>query len=336
MAEKYSFMVIKYQRADTADAALAALKELSNDGVVKLRDAVGITKTDKGKIKLHQTKDDSIGKGFVKGGVIGILFAALFGPVGWIAMGAAAGGLFASFDRGIKNKLLKELGQNMTASQSAVAILVERADWPVAFERMKARHFEGELVVSEIVPDDIEEVEKLLEDPKTVESVPEELEIAAPVAAVAAAEAAAEPDAEPETPTPTQVAQVEGIGPAEAEKLAAAGVRTTQELLTAGATPSGRDKLAAATAISGKQILEWVNLVDLMRIPGVGPQYSDLLEAAGVDSPAELSHRNPTSLEDTFQSVVAARPGIVRRIPSEAEITEWIADAGKLEKVVEH
>ncbi len=73
-----------------------------------------------------------------------------------------------------------------------------------------------------------------------------------------------------------------------------------------------------------------------MRIPGVGPQYSDLLEAAGVDSPAELSHRNAKNLEDTFQSVVAARPGIVNRIPGEAQITGWIADASKLEAVVEH
>ena len=89
--------------------------------VVKLRDAVAITKTEKGKIKLHQTKDDTIGSGFVKGGVIGILFAMLFGPVGWIAMGAAAGGLFASFDRGIKNRLLKELGQDMTPTNRAGA-----------------------------------------------------------------------------------------------------------------------------------------------------------------------------------------------------------------------
>ena len=111
MADQYTFLVIRYPGQEIADEALAALGELSREKVVKLRDAVVITKTEKGKIKLHQTKDDSIGKGLVKGGAMGVLFAAILGPAGWIAMGAAAGGLFASFDRGIKNKLLRELGE---------------------------------------------------------------------------------------------------------------------------------------------------------------------------------------------------------------------------------
>ena len=73
-----------------------------------------------------------------------------------------------------------------------------------------------------------------------------------------------------------------------------------------------------------------------MRVPGVGPEYSDLLEAAGVDSPAELAQRNPANLAITVQEVVAARPGIVRRTPSEAEIKAWIEGAGRLDQVVEH
>ena len=181
LAEKNSFIVIKYPKADTAMEALAAFRELSKKKIVKLEDAVAITKTEKGKIKLHQTKDDSAGKGFLKGGLIGILFAALFGPVGWIAVGALSGAAFAMFDRGIKNKLMKELGEKMTPSESAVAILVEHADWPKAVERMKAHNFQGEVVVSEIVEEDMVEVEKLLEDEKTVASVPEEMEVPAPV-----------------------------------------------------------------------------------------------------------------------------------------------------------
>jgi uncharacterized membrane protein len=143
MAEKYSFIVIKYPMADTAKEALAALKELSKEKVVKLKDAVVITKTKKGKIKLHQTQDASAGKGFVKGGLIGVIFAVIFGPAGWIAAGALAGATIGMLDRGIKNKLLKELGEEMTPDESAVAILVEHADWPQAVERMKAHNFQG-------------------------------------------------------------------------------------------------------------------------------------------------------------------------------------------------
>jgi predicted flap endonuclease-1-like 5' DNA nuclease len=132
------------------------------------------------------------------------------------------------------------------------------------------------------------------------------------------------------------VEDVEGIGPAQAQKLASVGIATTDDLLRAGATHDARERIAEATGISGKLIRDWVDKVDLMRVPGVGPQYSDLLEAAGVDSPAELAQRNPANLATTLQEVVAARPGIVRRVPTETEIAEWIAEAGKLPKIVQH
>jgi predicted flap endonuclease-1-like 5' DNA nuclease len=113
-------------------------------------------------------------------------------------------------------------------------------------------------------------------------------------------------------------------------------VTTTAALLEKGALSSGRAALAAATGIDGALILEWVNHADLMRIRGVGSEYSDLLEAAGVDSPPELARRNAGNLAITFQEVVAARPGIVRRVPAESEINDWIAQAKTLPRVVEH
>ncbi len=133
-----------------------------------------------------------------------------------------------------------------------------------------------------------------------------------------------------------KIEDIEGIGSANVAKLGAAGIVTTADLLAGGSTPGGRDRIAVATGISSTLILEWVNKADLMRVPGVGTQYSDLLEAAGVDLPAELAQRNPANLATTFQEVVAARPEIVRRTPSEAEVAGWIAEAKKLDKVVEH
>ncbi len=133
-----------------------------------------------------------------------------------------------------------------------------------------------------------------------------------------------------------KIEEVEGIGPAYAAKLTTAGVDTTDELLERGATPAGRKSLEGATGITHALILEWVNHVDLMRIKGVGSEYSDLLEAAGVDSPAELAQRNAANLARTFQEVDAARPNIVRRVPSEKEIQGWIDESKTLKKVVEH
>jgi predicted flap endonuclease-1-like 5' DNA nuclease len=133
-----------------------------------------------------------------------------------------------------------------------------------------------------------------------------------------------------------KIDEIEGIGAAQAEKLAAAGVSTVEDLLDRGGTGNGRDKLATTTGITGTLILEWVNHADLMRIKGVGSEYADLLEAAGVDSCAELAQRNAANLAITLQEVVAARPSIVRRIPSEESVAEWIAQAKDLPKVVTH
>ena len=133
-----------------------------------------------------------------------------------------------------------------------------------------------------------------------------------------------------------KIDEVEGIGPTNAAKLGEAGVSTTDDLLQWGANKAGRSSLEETTGISSKLILEWVNHVDLMRIKGVGSEYSDLLEAAGVDSPSELAQRSAANLAITFQEVAAARPGIVRQIPSETTIADWIAESKDLPKVVEH
>jgi predicted flap endonuclease-1-like 5' DNA nuclease len=132
------------------------------------------------------------------------------------------------------------------------------------------------------------------------------------------------------------IEDVEGIGPDHAASLRGAGVGTTEALLERGATPAGRSELAATTGISPKLMLEWVNHVDLMRIDGVGSEYSDLLEAAGVDSPAELAQRNAANLAQTFQELDAARPDWIRSVPSVATVEDWIAQAKALPKIVSH
>jgi predicted flap endonuclease-1-like 5' DNA nuclease len=132
-----------------------------------------------------------------------------------------------------------------------------------------------------------------------------------------------------------KVEDIEGIGPAFAAQLQGAGVTTSDDLLDRAGPKAGRDALAASTGISGKLLLEWANACDLMRINGIGSQFSDLLEAAGVDSAAELAQRNPASLATTFSELNAAR-ATTRRPPTESMVADWIEQAKKLPKVVTH
>ena len=133
-----------------------------------------------------------------------------------------------------------------------------------------------------------------------------------------------------------KIEDVEGIGPVFAQKLQAVGVNTTDDLLDRGGSKSGRASLASASGLTETQLLEWVNHADLMRINGVGSEYADLLEAAGVDSCAELAQRNAANLAQTFQELDAARPNWIRQIPSEATVAVWIAEAKSMEAVVAH
>ena len=223
------------------------------------------------------------------------------------------------FDRGIKNKLLKELGENMTPSQSAVAILVEDADWPTAIARMQAHNFEGEIVVQQIVEEDMVEVEKLLLDAKAVAAVPEEMEVPAPVAEPPAPV----PVEEPEMVREKKLVYMQGVGEASSQKLQAAGIATVEQLLEKGATPKGRDEIAKATGVSEKVIQRWVTMADLYRVKGIGKEYAELLEAAGIASVPELAQRSPGKLLEKM-AVANEQKKMVRRMPDLNLVTSWV------------
>jgi len=128
----------------------------------------------------------------------------------------------------------------------------------------------------------------------------------------------------------TSLATIEGIGPVYAQTLREkAKIRTVEALLKAGATPQGRQELEEKTGIYGALILEWVNLADLMRIKGVGEEYSDLLEEAGVDTVRELQHRVPENLWAKMREVNQDK-NLVRRIPSLSQVQDWVEQAKHL------
>ncbi|MHB1356147.1 MAG: DUF4332 domain-containing protein [Anaerolineae bacterium] len=132
-----------------------------------------------------------------------------------------------------------------------------------------------------------------------------------------------------------RLVEVQGIGEVFAAKLKAAGVTGTTDFLLKGATPHGRKDIATQAGVSGDLILKWVNHVDLFRIVGVGPQYAELLEAAGVDTVIELSKRLPANL---LKMMVAANSESkkVRQLPTLVQVTSWVDQAKQLPRAINY
>jgi predicted flap endonuclease-1-like 5' DNA nuclease len=132
-----------------------------------------------------------------------------------------------------------------------------------------------------------------------------------------------------------KIVDVEGIGTKYGEKLVKVGISTTDGLLKAGATPKGRKELAEKTGIGDALVLKWVNHVDLYRIKGVGSEYSELLEAAGVDTIPELAQRKAANLVQKILEVNQAKK-LVRKVPAESQVADWIEQAKKLPRVINY
>lgn len=132
-----------------------------------------------------------------------------------------------------------------------------------------------------------------------------------------------------------KIEEIEGIGPANAKKLTAADISTTAGLLKLCCDAKGRKATAEKTGIGEGQLLKWANMADLMRISGVGSEYSELLEAAGVDTVKELRNRNAANLAAKMAEVNATKK-LTRTVPSEKVVSKWVEQAGTLDPLITH
>lgn len=132
-----------------------------------------------------------------------------------------------------------------------------------------------------------------------------------------------------------KIEEVEGIGPEYGAKLREVDIQTTEDLLRRCGDKKGREGVSTETGISEKHLLEWVNLSDLMRINGVGEEFADLLEEAGVDTVKELRNRNAENLA-VAMAEVNEKKNLTERVPSAETVQKWIDEAGKMEPMVSH
>lgn len=132
-----------------------------------------------------------------------------------------------------------------------------------------------------------------------------------------------------------ELTTIEGIGDALSARLEAGGIANTDALLRLAADKRGRKTISDATGLDEKRLLRFVNHADLMRVHGVGGEYAELLEAAGVDTIPELAQRNGDNLAAKMAEVNATRRP-VRALPSARRVKSWVAEARSLDRVVTH
>lgn len=132
-----------------------------------------------------------------------------------------------------------------------------------------------------------------------------------------------------------KIEQIEGIGPVNAGKLARAGIATTEDLLDLCADRDGRDSVAEVAGISPERILKWANQADLMRINGIGPQFAELLEVAGVDTVKELRHRNARNLAETLDSINSEH-ALTRVTPTATTVAKWVETAQTTDPLIQY
>ena len=132
-----------------------------------------------------------------------------------------------------------------------------------------------------------------------------------------------------------KITDIEGIGPSYAEKLVAAQITTTEHLLQKCGSAKGRKSVAQATGVSESTLLKWANMADVMRISGVGSQYAELLEAAGVDTIKELRTRNVENLVAKMNEINAEKK-LTRGSATVASVTKWIDQAKSMDPMITH
>jgi predicted flap endonuclease-1-like 5' DNA nuclease len=132
-----------------------------------------------------------------------------------------------------------------------------------------------------------------------------------------------------------KIEDIEGIGSVKGKKLRAAGVKGTASLLASAATPKQRKALAEKSGLDEAQILKFANMADLYRVKGIGSEYAELLEAAGVDTVPELAKRKAANLAQAMSTANAAKK-LVRQLPSEKQVLKWIEQAKSLPRFLKY
>jgi uncharacterized membrane protein len=313
---------------ESATEAAAQLKQWdkANDDI-KLG-GMGILTWENGKIKTRKVGNRASGTGAKWGLILGAATGILSGGVtliGGALVGVAAGSVAGALYHkhlGLTDADKDRLMQHLVNGGAAVVVMAD--DFEVEPAKAELASLGGQVENYAVPEETVEQVEEAT-DVEEVEGVAgnhvdERTEVL-------------EADIPPSAVLKGKVREIQGVGPERSAALAAAGIVTRQELLDRGATPEGRAQIAQQSQLGEKLIVSWVSAVDLTRVPGVGPQNAELIEAAGVATVGDLAQQDAASLHEKLVEVNASR-NLVRVVPGVSQIEKAIETAKGLPQVV--
>lgn len=329
MGNKNKHVIIGYfPNKEAATQAADQLKawDKANDDI--RLGGMGILTWENGKIKTRKVGNRAAGTGAKWGLILGAATGILSGGVtliGGAAVGvvggAVAGSLFHK-QLGLTDTDKERLEQYLQNGGAAVVVMADEDE--VGPAKAELAYLGGRVENYAVPEETVEQVEEAVEVAEVAgeaaDHVDERVEVV-------------EEEIPPAAVLKGRVRNVQGIGPERSAALAAAGIITRQDLLERGATPEGRAQIAEQSKISEKLIANWVSAVDLSRVPGIGPQSAELLQAAGVATVADLAQQDAAALHDKLVAVNADRK-LVRVVPGVSQIENAIAQAREIPQVV--
>ena len=156
MASDYNFAVAVFDGPASARAVFNLLEDLQKENALDIKEAAVLARAPSGKIQMSNLGFVGIGKG----GVLGMVLGAVAG--GAPLAGLVVGGLIGFARSGDRRKLKLMLDEQLGADQSALAIVIKRADWAAVAEA--TRSYPGEIVMSEMSNEALASLEDMASD----------------------------------------------------------------------------------------------------------------------------------------------------------------------------
>lgn len=315
MANKNKHVIISYfPNKDLATAAAKQLKKWDKANKDIKLGGIGILTWHKNRIKTHLVGSRAAGTGAKWGIALGAITGILSGGItliGGAVAGVATGAVLGSFFHkhlGLTDADKERLERHLQDGGAAVVVMADENEVkPTATELVRL----GGPVDNYQIPDE------------TMEHVEKSSHV----------EAVSDDDLVLVTGVRGNLVSVEGIGPSREAALMAIGINSKQELLDKGATPAGRAEIAKKAQLGEKLVANWVSAIDLSRVKGIGSQYGELLQAAGVASVGDLASQDASSLLEKMRLVNAER-NLVREMPNVSYVENWVNQAKNLPQVV--